>query len=314
MFLLLTIACFPRLPYQLADDAVPDDTGAPDTAADTGQDDTSDSGGQIAIDSVEPHDGPVTGGLEVVITGGGWGDAPAVYFGDTGATLLSVGGDTLTVELPHAPEAGVVDVRIEQGHDSGLAKGGFHYWSDATGKAVFLGAATWLEPGNPDLWADPAPSLSVSAQLIEPLDITYRDLLGAGLESCSQNVVGVDRVDGPDHLETTGAFGTWSVPEDTYAGYYYINDEPTASWSSHATLDLLVPDGGTYPGGGGDVRRQAPAQCGMPDHPHLRRADHRVGRESGGSRWHHRRDLRQGRCGYPRLSQPARSHATGENP
>jgi hypothetical protein len=64
--------------------------------------------------SVEPDEGPVEGGNEVLIRGAGWTAAARVRFGVAPATIVRISPDGLVVRAP-AGAAGTVDVRIEEG-------------------------------------------------------------------------------------------------------------------------------------------------------------------------------------------------------
>lgn len=96
-----------------------------------GTDDRDDGGQQdeLSIESVSPATGSVSGGLEVLVRGSGFGAGTRVYFGADEGSSVDVRSPTqLVVTTPAVQAIGAVDVRVEltSGESVTLA-GGFTY-------------------------------------------------------------------------------------------------------------------------------------------------------------------------------------------
>ena len=84
----------------------------------------------LAISLILPVTGPVTGGVEVTITGAGFSTLrpPSVLFGGTLATnVVIVNSVTLTAVTPKTVNAGAVDVVVRRGSESATLTGAFTY-------------------------------------------------------------------------------------------------------------------------------------------------------------------------------------------
>jgi ELWxxDGT repeat protein len=65
------------------------------------------------VSGISPSTGPTSGGTAVTLTGTGFTDATAVYFGGAPATRFTVNGDgSITAIAPAAPAGGTVDVTV----------------------------------------------------------------------------------------------------------------------------------------------------------------------------------------------------------
>lgn len=114
---------------------------APDSGADAGIDAAAtDSGDEdaITLDSVEPTEGPVAGGTEVTLTGGGFVEGMTVRFGSASPVDATVASPTeATATTPSSPTAGSVTVvvRTPDGETDSLLNG-FDYLGDGDSPSI----------------------------------------------------------------------------------------------------------------------------------------------------------------------------------
>jgi hypothetical protein len=85
------------------------DTGA-DSTDDTSPDITEDN---LAVLSIQPTTGELTGGTEVSVSGTGFADGATVWFGDTEATTTFVSKFQLDATAPAGAAPGTVDIVVE---------------------------------------------------------------------------------------------------------------------------------------------------------------------------------------------------------
>jgi hypothetical protein len=98
---------------------------------------------ELAIQSVSPNTGPVTGGTEATIRGAGFAAGTSVTIGGRPASDVSVqGSDMLTVKTPSSSVAGTVDVVVSLGGRTDRLAGGFTYQSTAPNTAPGIRSIT----------------------------------------------------------------------------------------------------------------------------------------------------------------------------
>lgn len=88
---------------------------------------------QLAISSVSPGTGDITGGQTITINGSGFDDDVTVYFGITPGTSVdsNLAGTQLTVVTP-AKSAGISDIVISDGTSTASLLSGFRFVADPT--------------------------------------------------------------------------------------------------------------------------------------------------------------------------------------
>lgn len=88
---------------------------------------------QLAISSVSPGTGDITGGQTITINGSGFDDDVIVYFGTTPGTSVdsNLAGTQLTVVSP-AKSAGISDIVISDGTSTASLLSGFRFVADPT--------------------------------------------------------------------------------------------------------------------------------------------------------------------------------------
>lgn len=103
---------------------------------DTDKSDTAslDSGGlaSVRIDAVTPNYGPLGGGAEVVVSGAGFDEGTAVWFGGAEVDVTRIDSATLLVLSPAVPVEATVDVRVVTPSGEAVLPGGFTF-TDAVG-------------------------------------------------------------------------------------------------------------------------------------------------------------------------------------
>lgn len=112
---------------------------------------------ELAIQSVSPGMGPVTGGTEVTIRGTAFAAGVTVTIGGRAATDITVrGADTITARTPASTVAGTVDVAVLLNGKTGTLSGGFRYDTIAPNTAPVITSITaqGRRPRQPAAFAD----------------------------------------------------------------------------------------------------------------------------------------------------------------
>lgn len=104
-----------------------------DTDSDTATDTSDVVSDTLAVYSLDPVQGPLSGGTVVTVLGRGFVDGVSVTFGTAAAVdVTMVDGGELTLTTPPATESGVVDVTVQNpGGETSTLVGGYTYTDDA---------------------------------------------------------------------------------------------------------------------------------------------------------------------------------------
>jgi len=144
--------------------------------------------GDIALVSLTPSSGPVTGGEQVdVVVTGVLSDAPVVHFGGVAAELVGVADGVIRVLTPVGSQ-GFVDVSVtDQGRVAQLANG-YQYFPDRRGFTTMIGDVWWRDELGPTNMAVSQGGAWVMP--IDPVASSYRDLIYGvgGMDQCQVSV------------------------------------------------------------------------------------------------------------------------------
>lgn len=130
--------------------------------------------GDIAVQSVTPSSGLVTGGEQVdLLVTGTLSDAPVVRLGGVAAELVGVADGVVRVLTPVGMQ-GFVDVSVtDQGRVAQLANG-YQYFPNRRGFTTLIGEVSWRDELGP---TNEAPSEGRAWVMpIDPVPSTYRDM------------------------------------------------------------------------------------------------------------------------------------------
>src|SRR5687768_18614690 len=125
---------------------------------------------ELAIQSVSPGTGPVTGGTEVTIRGTAFAAGATVTIGGRAATDITVrGADTITAKTPASTVAGPVDVAVLLSGKTGTLSGGFRYDTIAPNTAPVITSITaqGKRPRQPSNFADYGETIVLTAIVVD---------------------------------------------------------------------------------------------------------------------------------------------------
>jgi hypothetical protein len=136
---------------------------------------------ELAIQSVSPGTGPVTGGTEVTIRGTAFAAGATVTIGGRAATDITVrGADTITAKTPASTVAGAVDVAVLLNGKTGTLSGGFRYDTIAPNTAPVITSITaqGRRPRQPAAFADYGETIQLTLLISDaetaPGQLTYQ--------------------------------------------------------------------------------------------------------------------------------------------
>lgn len=172
MLFLLSLGCLPNLSRN-GERPGSEDSGALD---------------RLELTDVTPGYATSLGGTEATITGGPFDGSAQVFVGDQPAEIVSVAGDAITFVVPASPP-GMRDVEVQTGNGQGTLEAALRVFEDGTGQAGAIGAIEWYELQG-SYWSDDSDDFGTAWWgLIEPQELHYWDLFGAGGDgdSCVSN-------------------------------------------------------------------------------------------------------------------------------
>jgi hypothetical protein len=157
-----------------------------DADADTDSDTDADSDVDVDIEvlSVEPAYGSTAGGQVVTVNASPLDGQVSVSFGGEEATVVSIGGDEVVVEVPAGVE-GFADVEVTSDTGSGTLTDGFAYWEDAAGRTSAVGEIFWWDYRG-GYWGAGADDYGDAwVRLSTPTDLVHADMwAGSTLDRC----------------------------------------------------------------------------------------------------------------------------------
>ncbi|MEQ1569499.1 MAG: IPT/TIG domain-containing protein [Myxococcota bacterium] len=168
------------------------------------------------LGGLSPAYGTDAGGVEVTLTGGSFGLAPEVRFGDAVATVLTVTADTLVVSTPASPVAAgpnqqvAVTVRTDGGEVT--LPNAFTYWPDATGRIAATGELVWFRVVG-DYWSDTGGDYGrATLRFTQATEYEFYKYWAPELDTCIRITGGVPEYTYDPQVESIDAF-TGSVIE-----------------------------------------------------------------------------------------------------
>jgi hypothetical protein len=221
-----------------------------DTEVDT--DDVDPDGATTRIESVSPEFGTTAGGATVQIVVDSVGPDVRVTFDGSAARLVRIDGTQILVETPEGAE-GAADVEVTSGGTSGVADGGYWYWSDATGESGATGAVFFTDYVGDLERLGYVDEGTAWFRLHRPSDVPYSDLYGDGLDRCSlgERTIDQDAYDLGDQVRlrvgSESVLMAWDPVENEYRG-----DFDESAYFADDTWRLEPPSGTPWPSFGID--------------------------------------------------------------
>lgn len=187
----------------------------------------------LVVESATPAQGPVDGGTEVILTGAGFGPAPAVFVGALMAPVVEVLGPGQLRIITPTGSPGLANVRVVVGPREGALEDGFHYVPDATELYVVLpdhgaiAGGTWVQV----IGAGFAEGSSVEVAGVAATDVQY---LAPGLLTARTPPGAIGTVDVAVQDDAGDADAVLS------AGYTYYDPKSTFGGTWGDAVDTAV--------------------------------------------------------------------------